>query len=113
MMVQNTLVSKKIAASMALAETEQANITASKKNKELAARVFELTKELKAPNHEDIMDAKHLEQLRALEEQMREERKRWRVLKNVVANVIVGSGIDWSESDKLRDLVMDDEEELG
>ena len=38
-------------------------------------------------------------------------KKRWRIMKSVVAAVIAGSGVDWAHSDTLRDLVLDSEDD--
>ncbi|KAK8246886.1 hypothetical protein HDK90DRAFT_24130 [Phyllosticta capitalensis] len=55
------------------------------------------------------------EELEAAEREMRDARRRWRVMKGVAAGVVVGSGVDWAEDEGLRGLVMgaDDDEELN
>lgn len=54
-------------------------------------------------------------ELEAAEREMRDARRRWRVMKGVAAGVVVGSGVDWAEDEGLRGLVMgaDDDEELN
>ncbi|KAK8220903.1 hypothetical protein IWZ01DRAFT_22841 [Phyllosticta capitalensis] len=55
------------------------------------------------------------DELEAAEREMRDARRRWRVMKGVAAGVVVGSGVDWAEDEGLRGLVMgaDDDEELN
>lgn len=113
MMIQNNLATEEVATATTVSRTESANIKANSKNKELAKRVLELASEVKAPTVKDITDATLAAQLQILEGEVRDERRKWRVLKNAVAGIIVGSGIDWSENEELQNLVMDDEEELG
>jgi len=36
-------------------------------------------------------------------------KKRWRIMKSVVAAIIAGSGVDWARNNDLRNLVLDEE----
>ena len=87
-------------------------ITALKKNKELTtvfldgvegARVLQdnITKDLRLKA--ELVDAR---------EATTTARKRWRIMKSVVGAIIAGSGVDWARDDTLRNLVLDDEDEV-
>lgn len=44
----------------------------------------------------------------AAEREERDAKRRWRVMKGLVAGVVVGSGVRWTEDEELVDLVLDD-----
>ncbi|KAH7041917.1 centromere protein H (CENP-H)-domain-containing protein [Macrophomina phaseolina] len=57
-------------------------------------------------------DAKQRDALLAAEKDVAAARRRWRTVKGVVAGVVVGSGVDWAADEGLRELVLEDEDEL-
>jgi hypothetical protein len=71
------------------------------RNKELAARLFEILearkKELKKRQGPEYQSA---------EEELRETRVRWDMIRNVVQAVVVASGVDWVRDEGLRELVL-------
>ncbi|KAI9890950.1 MAG: hypothetical protein M1814_003451 [Vezdaea aestivalis] len=95
-------------ASMA-ADAERMTVTAT--NRELSETLLSLTSELSPVKKEDIDDPNLRSQIDELEEKMRTNRSRWRIMKNVMSGIIVGSGIDWARNDQLRELVLDAEED--
>ncbi|KAI9864321.1 MAG: hypothetical protein M1813_003241 [Trichoglossum hirsutum] len=97
----------------ALTKIETENILVSRKNVALTRTLLDLVEEAKSLDKEHIQDQKSLSQLEALEKELQFRRSRWRTMKNVVSAVIVGSGVDWARNDKLRPLVIDDEEEIS
>ena len=80
-----------------------------KKNRELAPDVIASAREVKAANDEAVATSGLTEQLEEAAEEVREGKRRWRIMKSVVAAVVAGSGIDWASDDRLRELVLDDE----
>ena len=82
-------------------------------NRTLTADILEISEKIHVQRAEALADAglnMHLEQCRA---ETTIAKKRWRMMKSVVAAVIAGSGVDWASSDVLRDLVIDDEDETN
>ncbi|KAI9681966.1 MAG: hypothetical protein M1817_000020 [Caeruleum heppii] len=95
----------------ALTTAEVENIQISARNKELADTLMTLVEKTKKRNAEDVGDARTQSQISTVEEEMMEERARWRMMKSIASAVIAGSGVDWSRDGRLRDLVLDDEDE--
>ncbi|KAL1650302.1 hypothetical protein SLS58_001115 [Diplodia intermedia] len=59
-------------------------------------------------------DPKLRDQLLEAERDAARARRRWRGIKGVVAGVVVGSGVDWVGDERLRELVLEeDEDELA
>ncbi|TKA64330.1 hypothetical protein B0A49_08288 [Cryomyces minteri] len=112
-MYHTTLTSTLSTVSSAVTAAERDNIAANKKNQQLTATLLELVEATKPQATEDVQDTRIRAQLQTLDSELRAARKRWRVMKGVVSGVIVGSGVDWASDEGLRELVMDDEEELG
>ncbi|SLM41047.1 Centromere protein H [Lasallia pustulata] len=93
-----------------LTMVEAQNIISSKKNRTLADTLLDLTANMQSERAEDVSNAKLRSQLQVLKEETKMSKARWRIMKSVTAAVIVGSGIDWSRNDELRELVLDDED---
>ena len=93
-----------------LVMVEAQNIISGKKNRTLADTLLDLTANLQSERAEDVSNAKLRSHLQVLKEETKMSRARWRIMKSVTATVIVGSGIDWSRNDELRELVLDDED---
>jgi len=98
--------------SSALTNLETENILTSRKNVGLTKALLDLVEEAKSQDKGHIRDQKSLSQLEVLEKELLFRRSRWRTMKNVVSAVIVGSGIDWVRDARLRQLVVDDEDEM-
>ena len=85
------------------------NIILIQENKAFAASVLDLANSLKVQEAQDIQDVKLRSELETIRAEIRILRRRWRIMKSVVAAVVVGSGIDWAREDGLLELVLDDE----
>jgi Centromere protein H (CENP-H) len=99
--------------SATLTNLETENILTSRRNVGLTKTLLDLVDEAKSQDKEYIQDQKSLSQLEVLEKELQFRRSRWRTMKNVVSAVIVGSGIDWVRDARLRQLVIDDEDEIS
>lgn len=94
-------------------QVEAENITTIASNRDLATQLLALTKDIEERKASAKEASGLKEHLATAEEEATTARKRWRILKNVVAAVVAGSGIDWSEDEPLRDLVLDHDIEAG
>ncbi|KAF2457903.1 centromere protein H (CENP-H)-domain-containing protein [Lineolata rhizophorae] len=81
-------------------------------NAQLARTVLDLADSLKPQEISQIEDATLRGELQQVEAKLKESRRVWRVMKSVVSGIIVGSGVNWTMDDDLRELVMDDEDEM-
>ena len=79
-------------------------------NRELTTKILALTKKTKQGNAEDIRDPELQAQLKQLQQETRESRKQYRIIKSVVSGMISASGVDWADHE-LQELVLDDEAE--
>ncbi len=70
-----------------------------------------LAEKMKAQSAKDIEAPRLREQVEATEKELREARRRKRLLKGILSAMIVGSGINWAADETLTELVMDDEED--
>ena len=111
-MVHSSLAAKLSSTISTLAATEKSNLSANETNKELAQTLLGLAEEMKSQSTEEIEDLRLRTQLQELDSRVQMARRRWRIMKSVVAGMVVGSGINWANDAMLRELVMDDEDEL-
>lgn len=110
-MVQSRLASKLASSTHALVIAEQANIVANQVNRELSKTMLALAKAMKAQSAEDIEDPKLREQIRIVDKELKESRRRMKTLKGILSAMIVGSGINWAADEDLTELVLDDEDD--
>ncbi|KAF3042424.1 hypothetical protein E8E12_008726 [Didymella heteroderae] len=110
-MVQGRLASKLASSTRALVIAEQANIVANQKNRELSKTMLALAEAMKAQSADDIEDPKLREQIRTVEKELKESRRRMKTLKGILSAMIVGSGINWAADESLTELVLDDEDD--
>ncbi|KAF2107884.1 centromere protein H (CENP-H)-domain-containing protein [Lophiotrema nucula] len=110
-MVHGSLNSRLTTITDALSEAEKGNIEANKINRELAQTLLALAEDLKAQSTEDIGDPNLRNRVKAVEKDVKDSRRKMKILKGVLAGMIVGSGMNWAEDEVLRELVMDDEED--
>lgn len=92
-------------------KTEVENIQVMDKNAELAQELFRLVNAKRASAEVEVRDAEVRSEVESLKEELRNSRTKWRIMKSVVSAMVAGSGINWAEDDKLRELVMDDEDD--
>jgi len=90
---------------------EAENIRALTQNRERATMLMDLAKQTKMQRINALHESRLNNQVEKVQTATKVARIRWRIMKSVVAAVIVGSGIDWAADDELRDLVLDDEDE--
>lgn len=79
-------------------------------NRELTATMLELTDKLQHHNIPAIHDGELRSQLEELSVDVKESRRRYRIMKSLLAAVVANSGVDWARNDQLRELVLDAEE---
>lgn len=110
-MVQSRLSSKLASSTRALVTAEQANTVANQKNRELSKTMLALAETMKAQSAEDIEDPRLREQIKVVEKELKESRRRMKTLKGILSAMIVGSGINWAADESLTELVLDDEDD--
>ena len=91
--------------------SEHENIMAMQRNQELAIILLGLTDQLKVQGADTIENDDLRDQLKTLQNDTKEAKRRWRIMKSVIAAVIAGSGIDWARNVDLQGLVLDDEDQ--
>lgn len=109
-MAQTNLSARLHSTSQALTTVEAQNIEAMEKNRELTATLVDLTHKMSAQRASAVNESNLGKQLEILRDEVRTARKRWKLMKSVVAAVIVGSEVDWARNDELRQVVIDAEE---
>ncbi|KAK4694324.1 hypothetical protein P7C71_g3242, partial [Lecanoromycetidae sp. Uapishka_2] len=92
------------------AETE--NLRTLEQNRELTTTLLALTKEVQGRETSALANSSPSAQIERVREETVTARKRWRIMKSVVATIIAGSGVDWTRNATLRDLVLDSEDEM-
>jgi uncharacterized coiled-coil DUF342 family protein len=110
-MIHGAQTAKLTSTTRALGATEQENMVANRKNRELAQTMLDLAEEMKAQSVQDIEDPQLHSQVDAVDKQLKESRRRVKTLRGVLSGMIVGSGINWAADEGLTELVMDDEED--
>lgn len=110
-MVHGYLASKLASSTRDLVTTEQANIVVNKKNRELSKTMLALAEAMKSQSAENIEDPKLRDQIKTVEKELKDSRRRMKTLKGILSAMIVGSGINWAADETLTELVMDDEED--
>lgn len=112
-MVSSTLAKELADVTKSLSATEIECMQLATKNQDLSQTMLSLAEEASTKTVKDVDDASIRGQLQDLDAQIRSARRDWRIMKSVVSGVIAGSGINWATDEKLRDLVLDDEDEIG
>jgi hypothetical protein len=92
-----------------ITETEADTLRMSRGNAQLASKILELTGELERERSEPLNDPKVKRQIHVLESELKGSRQRWKVIKATASAVVAGSGIDWTEVESLRDMVLEPE----
>ena len=110
-MVHGRLAFKLASSTRALVAAEQSNIVANQKNRELSMTMLALAEAMKSQSAEDIEDPRLREQIRSVEKELKESRRRMKTLKGILSAMIVGSGIKWAADESLTELVLDDEDD--
>ena len=90
-----------------LSDREVENRQIHEKNRELVHQLLDLI----APDgswRDQLEDQELKAQLDALDAEQQKSRARWEVMKNVASAVVVGSGVNWMDDERLSGLVLDE-----
>lgn len=93
-----------------LSNLEVENRQIHEKNRELVRQLLDLT----GPDgswRDQLEDQDLIAQLNALDADQQKSQARWDAMKNIASAVVVGSGVNWAEDEKLRALVLDEADE--
>lgn len=93
-----------------LHNTEVENLQINQENQELVRELLELTKEDDSWR-ERLQDASLASQLDELEADLKTRKAKWEVMKNIASAMVVGSGLNWAEDEKLCALVLDESDD--
>lgn len=86
-------------------------------NREIHDRNRELVRQLLELTGQDVSWRDQLEdrdlraQLDALDAEQQKCQVRWEVMKNIASAIVVGSGVNWADDDKLSALVLDESDD--
>lgn len=78
---------------------------------ELTAEILRLTEDAEKRRAGETDDPAVQAEMARLEAEMKASRQRWKVMKGTASAVVVGSGVDWSRDEALRDVVLDPEDD--
>ena len=90
-----------------LSNLEVENRQIHEKNRELVRQLLDLT----GPDgswRDQLEDQDLIAQLNALDADQQKSQARWDAVKNIASAVVVGSGVNWAEDEKLSALVLDE-----
>lgn len=88
---------------------EAQNIRLIEKNRELSSSMIEITDQIRLQESNAINSSGLRDRLETLKSETELAKKRWRIMKSVVAGTVVGSGINWASDETLKNLVIDEE----
>jgi small-conductance mechanosensitive channel len=109
-LVHGSLTTKLASTTSTLSAAEQGNIETNRENRELSKVLLALAEDMKVQSTEDIEDVRLREQVKSVEKDVKESRRRMQTLKGILSAMIVGSGVNWAADQDLQELVMDDED---
>ncbi|KAJ8111277.1 hypothetical protein OPT61_g6087 [Boeremia exigua] len=110
-MIHGHLASKLASSTRALVVVEQAHMVANQKNRELSKTMLALAEAMKSQSAEDIDDPRLREQVRVVEKELKDSRRRMKTVKGILSAMIVGSGINWAADESLTELVLEDDDD--
>lgn len=110
-MVHGSLTTRLLSVTHDLAVAEQGNLDANRENRELSTTLLALAEETKALSADEIADPHLRKQVKLVEKEAKDSRRKMLNLKGMLSAMIVGSGINWTADETLQSLVMDDEED--
>lgn len=82
-------------------------------NQSLTTKMLGIAESLKADRTEELNDISLSEELGDLDKEIHAARREWRIMKSLVSGIVAGSGVDWAEDNRLLELVLDEDEEVG
>ncbi|KAK3337338.1 centromere protein H (CENP-H)-domain-containing protein [Cercophora scortea] len=77
------------------------------RNAQLASAVLRMAAKSRRRSMEMMDDPQLKRELDEMENEARASRQRWKVIKGTASAVVVGSGIDWVQDERLKGLVLD------
>lgn len=86
------------------------NLQLNKENQELVRQLLELTRQDDSWR-ERLQDADLASQLDDLEADLKTRKAKWETMKNIASAMVVGSGLNWADDEKLRALVLDESDD--
>ena len=107
---QTNLAASLQSASKAIIVAEAENIKAMTTNSQVASSLIDIANKSRGRDAQPLQNSQLRSRLEKLEEDAAIAKTRWRIIKSVIAGVIVGSGIDWAADENLLKLVIDDED---
>jgi hypothetical protein len=110
-MLHGSLASRLTSTMLTLSATEQGNVDANERNRELSKTLLALAEEARAQSTQDVEDLQLREKVKSVDKNVKDSKRRLQTLKGILSGMIVGSGINWAEDEVLRELVMDDEDD--
>lgn len=93
-----------------LSDVEVENLQLHRTNKDLTQELLDLTKD-DDTWEERLDDATLQEQLEQVRADYKKSKARWETVKNIASAVVVGSGVNWAEDERLLSLVLDESED--
>ncbi|KAJ5211632.1 uncharacterized protein N7498_003278 [Penicillium cinerascens] len=93
-----------------LSNSEVENLQINKENQELVRELLELTRQDDSWR-EKLQDATLASQLDDLETDLKKRKAQWEVMKSVASAMVVGSGLNWADDEKLEALVLDESDD--
>lgn len=92
-------------------DLESQNLQMRRKNVDLATQVLSLAAEVNQRNNQTVNNPKQAEDLANLQKDVNISRQRWRTMKATSSAIVAGSGVNWSEDDQLRSIVLDNNDD--
>lgn len=86
------------------------NLQLNKENQELVRQLLELTRQDDSWK-ERLQDADLTSQLADLEADLKTRKAKWETMKNIASAMVVGSGLNWADDEKLCALVLDESDD--
>lgn len=90
---------------------ESEALRVSQANVSMTSELLELAEEAKRKKLGRMAGPAMEAEMKSAEEEVKESRQKWKVIKGTASAVIVGSGVDWVGDSALRDVVLDPEDE--
>lgn len=94
-----------------LTHVESEALRVSQANVSMTSELLELAEEAKRKKLGRMAGPAMEAEMKSAEEEVKESRQKWKVIKGTASAVIVGSGVDWVGDSALRDVVLDPEDE--
>lgn len=83
----------------------------SQANVSMTSELLELAEEAKRTKLGRMTGPAMEAEMKSAEEEVKDSRQKWKVIKGTASAVIVGSGVDWVGDPTLRDVVLDPEDD--